>query len=57
MQASEKGMEVTTGMRWNWVLVGLAAIFVVVLAFAWLDGGREPLREIEQSVARPDLPR
>ena len=57
MQASEKGMEVTTGMRWNWVLVGLAAIFVVVLAFAWLDGGREPLREIEQSVALPDLPR
>ncbi len=48
-------MEVTKGMRWNWLMAGLVAIIAVILTYAWIDGGREPLREISQPVVVPEL--
>jgi hypothetical protein len=32
----------------------LALVIVVVLAFAWIDGGREQQRMIEQKVVLPE---
>jgi hypothetical protein len=32
----------------------LALVVVAVLAFAWIDGGREQQRMIEQKVALPE---
>jgi hypothetical protein len=40
-------------MRKRWLVAGLAAIAVLVLAYAWIDGGREPLRTISQPVPVP----
>ncbi len=37
------------------VLTGLALIALV--AWAWIDGGREPLREIAEPVAVPEAVR
>jgi hypothetical protein len=31
----------------------LAAVLAVLLAYAWIDGGREPLRTISEPVALP----
>ena len=53
----DKGMEVTTRMRRNRVLAAMAAIIVVIFGYAWIDGGREPVRDISVPVAIPDLPR
>ena len=47
----------TVGMRWGWVLGSLEAIVIVLLAYAWVDGGRRPLRQIAEPVAVPELPR
>ena len=47
----------TVGMRWGWVLGSLAAIVIVLLAYAWVDGGRQPLRQLAEPVAVPELPR
>ncbi len=38
------------GTRLGWVL---AAILLIVLVAAWIDGGEEPLRPIEESVELP----
>ena len=38
--------------RKRWPYFGLAAVFVV-LAFAYIDGGEEPLHMIEQKIATP----
>jgi hypothetical protein len=35
----------------GWVLAGAATIVFLVLACAWTDGGREPLRAISEPVA------
>jgi hypothetical protein len=35
-------------------LIVIAIVIVVVLAYAWKNGGREPLRMIEQSVPLPE---
>jgi len=35
-------------------LTVIAIVIVVVLAYAWIDGGREPQRMIEQSVPLPE---
>lgn len=43
----------TVRMRWNWLLAGLAVIVVVLLVYAWIDGGRESLREISVPVPVP----
>jgi len=34
-----------------------AALVAVLLAWAWIDGGREPLRAIEEPVALPGAAR
>jgi len=34
--------------------IGAALLVVIVLAWAWWDGGREPLRSIEQEVPVPE---
>ncbi len=40
-------------MRMSRVLAILGVVCVLVVAFAWLDGGREPVREIVQPIATP----
>jgi hypothetical protein len=44
---------VTVGTCRSWLSIGFAAVVVAVLAYAWIDGGREPLHEISQPVAVP----
>jgi hypothetical protein len=44
---------VTIAMRVKWLLLGLALAIVALLAFAWIDGGREPVRTITVPVALP----
>jgi hypothetical protein len=41
----------------GWILAGVAAIVLLVLAYAWIDGGREPLHVINVSVAVPEIVR
>lgn len=40
-------------MRWNWLLGGLALVALLVLAYAWIDGGRTPVRPISQPIPIP----
>lgn len=42
--------------RWNWLLAGLAMIILLVIAYAWVDGGREPVRELSEPVPLPEIP-
>ena len=35
-------------------LIVIAIVVIAVLAFAWIDGGREPQRMIEQPVPLPE---
>jgi hypothetical protein len=35
-------------------LIVIAIVVIAVLAFAWIDGGREPQRMIEQHVPLPE---
>lgn len=44
-------------MRKGWLLAGIAAIAFLVLAYAWIDGGREPLRTITEPVPVPEAAR
>jgi hypothetical protein len=44
-------------MRKGWMLAGTAAIVLLVLVYAWIDGGREPLRTITQPVPVPGAAR
>jgi len=46
-------VRVSRSMRMNWLLIGLAAIVVLVLGYAWIDGGAEPVRLIAQPIAVP----
>jgi len=38
----------------NWLLAGLGAIVLAVLIYAYVDGGREPVREIVVPIAVPE---
>ena len=49
--------QVTRRMRWNRMLAGLAALVLALLALAWVDGGRVPLRELSEPVAVPGAAR
>jgi hypothetical protein len=40
-------------MRKGWLLAGVAMIVLLVFAYAWIDGGRVPLRTISQTVPVP----
>jgi len=42
-------------MRKGRLLAGVAAIVLLVLAYAWIDGGREPLRPIAQPIPVPEI--
>jgi hypothetical protein len=44
-------------MRRNWLVAGFGAIVLALLSYAWIDGGREPLREIVVPVAVPESAR
>lgn len=45
-------------MRRNRLAIGLVAIAIpILLGWAWVDGGREPLREIVQPVPVPEIAR
>jgi len=39
------------------MLAGLAVIAVAIVAFAWIDGGREPVRALSVPVAVPGVAR
>ena len=41
------------GMRGTGIVGIVAALILAVLVYAWIDGGREPLREIAVPVAIP----
>ena len=36
------------------IAIGLAVLALAVLAYAWIDGGREPLRDISEPVPVPE---
>ena len=44
-------------MRKGWLWAGISAIALLVLAYAWIDGGREPLRTITERVRVPEAAR
>lgn len=41
-------------MRGKGIVAVVAALILALLVYAWIDGGREPLREIVQPVAVPE---
>ncbi|WP_168176390.1 hypothetical protein [Novosphingobium sp. PC22D] len=45
----------TFDMRWGWLLAGLGVCIALLLAYAWVDGGREPVRDIVETVPLPEL--
>lgn len=42
-------------MRWQWLLIVLAVLVLLLLAYAWIDGGREPVHTITEPVAVPEM--
>jgi hypothetical protein len=44
-------------MRRNWLFGGLALATLGLLAWAWIDGGREPPRPMVQTVVLPGAAR
>lgn len=42
-----------SGMRGRGIMGVLALLVLAVLAYAWIDGGREPLHDIAVPVAVP----
>lgn len=44
----------TVAMRRKNIWLGLLALLVLFLVIAWYDGGREPLRLIEQPAELPE---
>lgn len=40
-------------MRRNYLLLALAAVALSILAYAWIDGGREPVRLVVEPVPVP----
>jgi hypothetical protein len=46
---------VTVTMRRSLVLAGIVVIMLLVLLYAWIDGGREPLRPISEAVPVPEI--
>lgn len=47
-------LNVVGQMRWKWVLTGFGAVAVLVLAYAWLDAGRETMHLIVEPVPVPE---
>ena len=42
-------------MRRHHVLIGLAVLVVLFLAYAWIDGGLTPVHPISEPVAVPEM--
>lgn len=40
----------------GWVVLVVSIALVAVLAFAWVDAGRQPVRELVVPVPVPELP-
>jgi len=40
----------------NRILAAVVVIVLIVIVYAWLDGGEEPLREISEPVPVPEMP-
>ena len=40
--------------RWTWIWILTAVALLAVLAWAWIDGGRQPTRWIEEPVDLPE---
>ncbi len=46
-----------SGMHRKWLVWIGAGALALVIAYAWVDGGRRPLREMSQDVAIPEARR
>lgn len=44
-------------MRRSWLVWIMIAVILAVFGYAWIDGGREPVRNISEPIAVPALPR
>jgi hypothetical protein len=44
-------------MRRNWLVWGMVTAVLLIVAYAWIDGGLRPLREISVPVAMPGSPK
>jgi len=44
-------------LRKKWLVWSALAVIGVLLAYAWIDGGRRPLHEVSVSVPVPEMPR
>jgi hypothetical protein len=42
-------------MHKSWIVAAAAAVVFLVLVYAWIDGGREPLRPISEPVRVPRI--
>lgn len=42
-------------MRKDWLIKAIVAAIALVLAYAWIDGGREPIRKLSETVALPEV--
>jgi hypothetical protein len=54
MRSEMRGNKKRPVIRPIWIVVGL---LVIIVAYAWIDGGREPLHEITIPVAVPEAAR
>lgn len=43
-----------SAMRGKWIWALLALLVLAVLAYAWIDGGREPMRDVALPIAVPE---
>ena len=41
-------------MRKDWLLAGVFALVIAFLAYAWIDGGEEPVRRIVEPIPVPE---
>jgi hypothetical protein len=48
---------VASGIRGKGIVTVLALLVLAVLAYAWIDGGRAPLRDIAVPIAVPQSAR
>ncbi|EHJ59125.1 hypothetical protein NSU_3962 [Novosphingobium pentaromativorans US6-1] len=49
--------ELTVTMRRHTILGAVAILVIALLAWSWIDAGREPVRDIIQPVPVPELPK
>ena len=42
-------------MRKGWILAGAGGLLALLLGYAWIDGGREPVRTIVEPIRVPEM--